>query len=80
VQFVVVPINRQPDMGFWLQADSPEEARRLVSLNVPDMESAVDASFAYCATDQTHSPEYGAILEGARRTYTITRRRDAHRT
>ncbi|CAH2397682.1 hypothetical protein MES5069_180038 [Mesorhizobium escarrei] len=74
VHFLVVPVNRQPDMGFWLQADSPEEARRLVSLNVPQMEYATNEGYATCEQDQTHSPPYGVIVEGSGRTFTIKKR------
>jgi hypothetical protein len=74
VHFVVVPINRQPDMGFWIQADSPEEARRLVALNVPNMENAEHPSFAQCGEDQTYTPPYGVIIEGSGRTYTVEKR------
>jgi hypothetical protein len=81
VNFVVVPIGRQPSFGFWLQADSAQEARRLVALNVPSMGSAGNPDLAECRPDQTYSPGYGAIVQGTGRTYTITRRSDhANRT
>ena len=81
MHFIVVPIGRHPDMGFWLQAATPEEARRLVSLNVPHMEDAIHTSFATCAEDHIHSPGYGVIVGGSGRTYTITRRSEhAHRS
>jgi len=74
MRFIVVPINARPEMGFWLQADSTEEARRLVSLNVPLMGRAVESNFATCEEDQVHLPGYGVIVGGSGRTYTITRR------
>lgn len=74
--FVVVPTGRNPKFGFWLQADSAEEARRLVSLNVPEMSGVTNPSHAACGPDQTYSPGYGVIIEGSGRSYTITRRRD----
>ena len=76
MNFVVVQIGRQPNFGFWLQADSAQEARRLVALNVPSMGSAGNPGLAECRPDQTYSPEYGAIIQGTGRTYTITRRSD----
>src|SRR5215203_4461952 len=48
VNFVVVPIDRQPSFGFWLQADSAAEARKLVALNVPSMSSADIPDLAEC--------------------------------
>jgi hypothetical protein len=76
MNFVVVPIGRQPSFGFWLQADSADEARRLVALNVPDMGSASIPDLVDCWPDETYSPRYGAIIEGTVRTYVITRRSD----
>jgi hypothetical protein len=76
MNFVVVPIDRQPSLGFWLQADSAEEARRLVALNVPDMSSTGIHDIAECWPDETYSPRYGAIIEGTVRTHIITRRSD----
>ena len=76
MNFVVVPIGRQPSFGFWLQADSADEARRLVALNVPSMSSAAIPDLAECWPDETYSPRYGAIVQGTVRTYTITRRSD----
>jgi hypothetical protein len=73
MNFVVVPIGRQPSFGFWLQADSAEEARGLVALNVPSISSAAIPDFD-CLPDETYSPQYGAIKQGTVRTYTITRR------
>jgi hypothetical protein len=73
MNFVVVPIDRQPSFGFWLQADSAEEARRLVALNVPSMGSASLPDLAECWPDETHSPRYGAIIEGTVRTYIRSR-------
>ena len=32
MNYVVVPRGREPSFGFWLQADSVDEARRLVAL------------------------------------------------
>jgi hypothetical protein len=75
VLFVVVPIGRQPKFGYWLQAENAEEARKLVSLNVPEMETVTNLGLAECGPDQTHSPGYGVIFAGSGRTYTITRRR-----
>ena len=74
VHFAIVPINRQPDMGFWVKADTPEEARRLISLNVPGMEQATSTAFARCDEDQTYVPAYGVIVEGTGRTFTVKRR------
>jgi len=73
VNFVVVPTGRQPSFGFWLQADTAEEARRLVALNVPCMGSAIP-DLAGCWPDASYAPQYGAIIEGTVRTHTITRR------
>jgi hypothetical protein len=73
--FVVVPVNRRSDMGFWVQADNADEARLLVSLNVPGMENAVNQLFASCERDDRYSPGYGTITGGTGRTYTIIRRR-----
>jgi hypothetical protein len=72
--FVVIPIGRNPRFGFWLRAEDAAEARRLVSLNVPDMTGVTDASIAQCNRDDTHAPMHGAIFEGSGRSYTITRR------
>jgi hypothetical protein len=81
VHFVVVPIGRQLGFGFWLQANSAEEARRLVALNVPSMASAGNPDLAECRPDQTYSAGYGVIVQGTGRTYTITRRSEhANRT
>lgn len=74
MNFVVVPIGRSPAAGFWLQAETSEEARKLVSLNVPDMGRVTEAGYAECRPDQTYSPMHGVIVEGYGRTYTITRR------
>jgi hypothetical protein len=73
--FVVVPVNRRSGMGFWVQAADPDEARLLVSLNVPGMESAVNQISASCERDDRYSPGFGAITGGDGQTYTITRRR-----
>ena len=81
MHFVLIPVGTQLGCGFWLQADTPEEARRLVALNVPSMSSAGNPDLVECRPDQTHAPEYGAIVQGSGRTYTITRRSDhANRT
>jgi len=74
MNFVVVPMGRQPSFGFWLQADSADEARRLVALNIPDMGTTGVPDSAGCWPDTTYAPQYGAIIEGTVRTYTITRR------
>jgi hypothetical protein len=74
MNFVVVPIGRNRKFGFWLQAESAEEARKLVSLNVPEMGSVTDPDSAECGRDETCSPMHGVILEGSGRSYTITRR------
>ena len=73
--FMVVPVNRRSDMGYWVQADSENQARLLVSLNVPGMEHAVSSIFADCEPDERFSPGYGAITGGSGQTFTITRRR-----
>lgn len=75
MHFLVVPLNRRSDMGFWVQANDADEARLLVSLNVPGMENAVSQMFASCEQDDRYSPGYGAITSGTGQTYTITRRR-----
>jgi hypothetical protein len=82
MHFLVVPVNRRPGMGFWVQADDADEARLLVSLNVPGMENAVSLMFASCEQDDSYSPGYGTITGGAGQSYTITRRRPKgpHRT
>lgn len=72
--FVVVPVGRNQKFGFWLQAGNPQEARRLVSLNVPGMAGVTNADLAQCTPDDTHSPMHGLIFEGSGRSYTITRR------
>jgi len=74
VNFVVVPMGRQPSFGFWLQAESAEEAKRIVALNIPDIDSAGFPDCAGCWPDATYVPQYGAIIEGTVRTHTITRR------
>ena len=74
VHFVVTPINRYPNEGFWVDAADPEEARRLVSLNVAGMEQAVSHAFAFCEPDQTYTPPFGVIFEGSGRTYTVEKR------
>jgi hypothetical protein len=73
--FVVVPVNRQSGMGFWVQAADTDEARLLVSLNVPGMEGAANQLFASCERSDRHSPGFGAITGGDGKTFTITRRR-----
>jgi hypothetical protein len=73
--FRVVPIGRNPKFGFWVRAETAEEARLLVSLNVPEMAAVTNPSLAACDPDQTYSPGHGVIIEGSGRTYTITRRR-----
>ena len=74
MNFVVVPIGRNRKFGFWLQAESAEEARKLVSLNVPEMGSVTNPDSAECGPDGTYSPTHGMIFEGSGRSYTITRR------
>jgi hypothetical protein len=74
MNFLVVPIGRNPKFGFWLQAANAEEARMLVSLNVPEMGSVTNPGHAACGPDETYSPMHGAIFEGSGRSYTITRR------
>jgi len=74
MNFVVVPLGGHPSFGFWLQADSAEEARRLVALNVPCVSSPDIRNLAECWPDETYCPPYGAIKHGTVRTYTITRR------
>ena len=75
VNFVVIPIGRNPKFGFWLQAADSGEARKLVSLNVPGMAGVTDLKLAHCTRDDSYSPMHGVILEGSGRSYTITRRR-----
>jgi hypothetical protein len=75
MNFVVVPIGRNPRFGFWLKAADADEARKLVSLNVPEMAGVTDPDLAQCNPDQTYSPMHGLIFEGSGRSYTITRRR-----
>lgn len=74
MNFVVIPIGCNRKFGFWLQAANPQEARRLVSLNVPGMGSVTDSDLAQCTPDDTHLPMFGLIFEGSGRSYTITRR------
>jgi hypothetical protein len=62
-------------MGFWVQAADANEARLLVSLNVPGMSGAVNLAFASCERNDRYSPGFGAITGGDGRTYTVTRRR-----
>ena len=76
MNFVVFPTEEKRGVGFWLQADSAEEARRLVALNVPCMSSAINPDVVECRPDETYTPAYGAIVQGSVRTYTITRRSD----
>jgi hypothetical protein len=75
MNFVVVPVGRNPIFGFWVRADDAEEARRLVALNVPEMTGVTDPSRAQCEPDETYSPIHGVIFEGSGRSYTITRRK-----
>ena len=79
MMFVVVPVGRNPKFGFWLQAGDEEEARTLVSLNVPNMASVTNPAFAQCNPDDTHRPMHGLIFEGSGRSFTITRRSGAGR-
>jgi hypothetical protein len=74
MNFVVVPMGRNRKFGFWLRAESAEEARRLVSLNVPEMSGVTNPDAAECSPDETYSPMHGVIFEGFGRSYTITRR------
>jgi hypothetical protein len=74
MNFLVVPVGRNPKFGFWLQAGDAEEARKLVSLNVPEMAGVTNPALARCTPDETHSPMHGLIFEGSGRSYTITRR------
>jgi hypothetical protein len=74
MHFVVVPKGRSRKFGFWLRAESAEEARRLVSLNVPEMGSVTNPDAAECSPDETYAPMHGVIVEGFGRSYTITRR------
>jgi hypothetical protein len=74
MNFVVVPTGRNPKFGFWVRAGDAEEARKLVSLNVPDMSSVINPNLAECSPDTTYSPIDGVIFEGSGRSYTITRR------
>lgn len=74
MNFVVVPVGRNPKFGFWVQAEDAEEARKLVSLNVPEMAGVTIPDHAQCNPDQTYSPIHGVIFEGSGRSYTITRR------
>ena len=74
MNFVVVPRDRNRKFGFWLRAESAEEARKLVSLNVPEMGSVTNPDAADCRPDETHTPVHGVIVEGSGRSYTITRR------
>lgn len=75
MHFLVAPVRGRSGAGFWVQATNADEARLLVSLNVPGMESAGDRLFATCEPDDAYLPLYGAIIGGAGQTYTITRRR-----
>ncbi len=74
MNFVVVPTGRNRKFGFWVQAGSKEEARKLVSLNVPEMGGVTSPDRAECEHDETYSPMHGVIVEGWGRSYTITRR------
>ena len=76
VNYVVFLAGRDIGSGFWVQADSVQEARRLIALNVPSMGNARSANLTECRLDQTYSPGYGAIIQATGRTYTITRRSD----
>jgi hypothetical protein len=72
--FVVIPIGSNPRFGFWLRAKDAAEARRLVSLNVPNMLGVIDPSLAQCNRDDSHAPMHGVIFEGSGRLYPKTRR------
>jgi hypothetical protein len=81
MHFLVVPANRPSGVGFWVQADDADEARLLVSLNVPGMENSLSLMFASCEQDDSFSPGYGTITGGAGQSYTIRRRpKKPHRT
>lgn len=72
--YVVLLAGRSVGSGYWVQADSADEARRLVALNIPGMGMARDPDFAECRADQTYAAGYGTILQASNRSYTITRR------
>jgi hypothetical protein len=74
MNYLVVSVGRNRKFGFWLRVESAEEARKLVSLNVPEMASVTNLDAAECGPDETYSPMHGVIVEGSGRSYTITRR------
>ena len=60
--------------SFWVKASSSEEARKLITLNVPDAPNAAEASQYRCEEDDQKSPPHGLIYHQAGRPITITRR------
>lgn|GEM_PF-1483582 len=60
--------------SFWVKASSSEEARKLITLNVPDAANAAEASQYRCEEDDQKSPPHGLIYHQQGRPITITRR------
>ncbi|MAN79694.1 MAG: hypothetical protein CMF64_04810, partial [Magnetovibrio sp.] len=45
--------------SFWVKASSSEEARKLITLNVPDAANATESSQYRCEEDDQKSPPHG---------------------
>ena len=60
--------------SFWVKASSSEEARKLITLNVPDAPNATEASQYRCEEDDQKSPPHGLIYHQQGRPITITKR------
>ena len=73
-RYLVIPVGGAHTDGLWVTADTEEQARRLVSLNVPDAAEAIDWKRYDCRTDETYYTGPGVILKGSAETFTIHKR------
>lgn len=62
------------DDEWWVLADSPEQARRLVALNVPEAAQAEDLKVFDCVQNANKGPPPGVIYSKLNGTFTIKRR------
>ncbi|HMR29755.1 MAG TPA: hypothetical protein PKA13_02550 [Geminicoccaceae bacterium] len=61
--------------SYWVLADSEEQARRLVALNVDgDAATATDPKRYRCTLSDERNPPFGVIYRGMGGTFTIERR------
>ena len=70
--FCILPRDDDDADRYWLRADSPEEARRLVALNVDD--DAGNADLFDCVMNATKAPPEGVIYRRFGGTITIAKR------